>query len=102
MKYQRNGIIYKNGFIKMRTQPAGKSEKKSAPYIENHFSEIVEKANVIEQRLDDSGLNQESLIAENMKNQLFVKYKKLIFFISVSLSLFHASGLQFASAYKFI
>lgn len=40
----------------------------SRAYIENHFSDIVEKANVIEHRLDDSGLDQESLIAENQKN----------------------------------
>ncbi len=37
-------------------------------YIEKHFADIAGKANVIECRLDDSGLNQEDLIAENEKN----------------------------------
>ena len=37
-------------------------------YIENHFADILEKANVIEQRLDDSCLNKEELIAENEYN----------------------------------
>ena len=40
----------------------------SRNYIENHFSDIVEKANVVEHRLEDSDLDQESLIAENRKN----------------------------------
>ena len=40
----------------------------SRRYIENHFADIVEKANVIEQRLDDSCLNKEELIAENEYN----------------------------------
>lgn len=40
----------------------------SRRYIENHFEEIVRKANVIEQRLDDSDLNKEDLIAENEYN----------------------------------
>ena len=37
----------------------------SRAYIENHFSDIQAHACVIEQRLDDSGLNKEELIAEN-------------------------------------
>ena len=40
----------------------------SENYIENHFSDIVEKASVIEQRLDDSGLDKHELIAENTHN----------------------------------
>lgn len=40
----------------------------SRGYIENHFEEIVTHANVIEQRLDDSDLNAEELIAENEYN----------------------------------
>lgn len=37
-------------------------------YIENHFSDIKEQANIIENRLDDSGLSVESLIEENTSN----------------------------------
>ena len=37
-------------------------------YIENHFAEIVGFANVIETRLDDSGLSKEDLIRENEEN----------------------------------
>ena len=37
----------------------------SRAYIENHFEDIVAKANVIEHRLDDSDLNKDALIAEN-------------------------------------
>lgn len=37
----------------------------SRTYIENHFSDIQAHACVIEQRLDDSGLNKEELIADN-------------------------------------
>ena len=37
-------------------------------YIENHFSDIKEQANIIENRLDDSGLSVESLIEENTAN----------------------------------
>ena len=37
----------------------------SQRYIENNFAVIVEKANIIEQRLDDSDLRMEELIAEN-------------------------------------
>ncbi|MBQ7817822.1 MAG: adenylate kinase [Oscillospiraceae bacterium] len=37
-------------------------------YIENHFEDIVAKASVIEQRLDDSDLSKEQLIAENENN----------------------------------
>ena len=40
----------------------------SRQYIENHFGDIRGFANVIEQRLDDSGLDQEALIAENEYN----------------------------------
>ena len=37
----------------------------SEAYIENHFDDIMGNANVIEQRLDDSCLDQEDLIAQN-------------------------------------
>ena len=37
-------------------------------YIENHFADIRAYACVIEQRLDDSDLNKEALIAENQYN----------------------------------
>jgi len=37
----------------------------SRQYIEAHFADIRENANVIEQRLDDSGLDREALIEEN-------------------------------------
>ena len=40
----------------------------SRRYIENHFSDILGYANVIEQRLDDSGLEMEAMIAENAHN----------------------------------
>ena len=40
----------------------------SKAYIENHFADILEKANVIEKRLDDSCLNREALITENETN----------------------------------
>lgn len=40
----------------------------SRGYIENHFEDILEKASVIEYRLDDSGLNRQDLIAENEYN----------------------------------
>lgn len=40
----------------------------SRGYIENHFDVIAEKANVIEQRLDDSDLNPQVLIEENEQN----------------------------------
>ena len=40
----------------------------SRQYIENHFGDIRGYANVVEQRLDDSGLDQEALIAENEYN----------------------------------
>ena len=42
----------------------------SRSYIENHFDVILERASVIEHRLDDSGLSKESLIAENERNLL--------------------------------
>jgi hypothetical protein len=37
-------------------------------YIREHFADIREKANVIERRLDDSGLDPEQLAAENEEN----------------------------------
>ena len=40
----------------------------SRKYIADHFADILDKANVIEQRLDNSGLNKENLIAENEYN----------------------------------
>ena len=40
----------------------------SREYIENHFGDIQKYANVIEQRLDDSSLEPQSLIAENEEN----------------------------------
>ena len=40
----------------------------SRRYIENHFSDILGYANVIEQRLDDSGLEMEAMIEENAHN----------------------------------
>ena len=40
----------------------------SEGYIENHFSDIGQFASVIEQRLDDSGLNKAQLMAENRYN----------------------------------
>lgn len=36
-------------------------------YIQSHFGEIRAHANAIEQRLDDSGLNPERLMAENAR-----------------------------------
>ena len=40
----------------------------SREYIENHFEDIQAYASVIEQRLDDSSLEPQSLIAENEEN----------------------------------
>lgn len=40
----------------------------SRQYIENHFADIISNANIIEHRLDDSGLNREELISENEYN----------------------------------
>ena len=40
----------------------------SRRYIEKHFDDIREKASIIEQRLDDSGLDREELIRENEEN----------------------------------
>lgn len=40
----------------------------SEGYIRTHFDEIRAHANVIETRLDDSGLNREELIRENREN----------------------------------
>lgn len=40
----------------------------SRQYIENHFADIQGYANVIEQRLEDSDLTMEALIAENADN----------------------------------
>jgi hypothetical protein len=37
-------------------------------YIENHFTDIVRYANVIEQRLDDTGLRMDALIHDNEEN----------------------------------
>ena len=37
-------------------------------YIENHFADIHEKANIIEHRLDDESLDMADLIAENEQN----------------------------------
>ena len=37
-------------------------------YIETHFQDIIDKANIIEKRLVYSGLNREELIAENEYN----------------------------------
>lgn len=37
-------------------------------YIENHFSDIKVHSNIIEKRLDDSGLSMKSLIEENTAN----------------------------------
>ena len=40
----------------------------SRGYIETHFEDILAKANVIEQRMDDSDLTKEILIADNENN----------------------------------
>ena len=40
----------------------------SRSYIETHFADIQDYANVIEHRLDDSDLNKADLIAENEQN----------------------------------
>jgi gluconate kinase len=40
----------------------------SKDYIEAHFDEIHRHANVIEKRLDDSGLSKEELIRDNLQN----------------------------------
>ena len=40
----------------------------SRQYIEDHFEDIVEKASIIEQRIDDSDLDKEELIVENEYN----------------------------------
>ena len=40
----------------------------SQDYIENHFSDIRAHASVIEQRLDDTDLNKEDLIRDNLRN----------------------------------
>lgn len=40
----------------------------SRQYIENHFEDIVANASIIEQRLDDSDLSKEELIAQNEYN----------------------------------
>ena len=37
-------------------------------YIENHFADIQQYANVVEARLDDSALTKEALIADNAYN----------------------------------
>lgn len=40
----------------------------SEKYIENHFDDIKNQANVIEKRGDDSDLTQENILAENIHN----------------------------------
>lgn len=40
----------------------------SKEYIDNHFADISTHANVVEKRVDDSGLNAEKLKAENRRN----------------------------------
>ena len=40
----------------------------SRQYIENHFEDIVANASIIEQRLDNSDLSKEELIAQNEYN----------------------------------
>ena len=40
----------------------------SRQYIENHFADILGKANVIERRLDDSYMDKDDLITENEYN----------------------------------
>ena len=40
----------------------------SRQYIQEHFADILKYARVIEHRLEDSDLNQETLIAENEEN----------------------------------
>lgn len=39
----------------------------TGPYIDNHFSEIVEHASVIESRLDDAACTVETLKADNLR-----------------------------------
>lgn len=46
-------------------------------YIENNFSKIVEKENIIERRAYDSGLTKEKLIADNSKNLQLCKRNNL-------------------------
>ena len=44
-------------------------------YIRSHFSDILSHASDVEQRLDDSGLSMEELIADNLRNlELCRKY----------------------------
>ncbi len=40
----------------------------SENYIRSHFEDIKAYASIVEQRLDDSGLNQEELIRDNAEN----------------------------------
>ena len=42
-------------------------------YIENHFADIKNHGSVIEDRLDDSGLNARELVEENEKNLALCK-----------------------------
>lgn len=49
----------------------------SRQYIENHFDDILAKASVIEQRMDDSDLSKEKLIAENEYNHAQCIARKL-------------------------
>jgi hypothetical protein len=47
----------------------------SEKYIDNHFDQIRAHASDVEQRLDDSGLSMEELIADNLRNlELCRKY----------------------------
>lgn len=45
----------------------------SRQYIQTHFGDIKSNANVIETRLDDSGLDPEALIRENERNLALCK-----------------------------
>lgn len=45
----------------------------SRHYIETHFSDIMDHASDIEDRLDDSGLNAQALIQENEQNLALCK-----------------------------
>ena len=50
----------------------------SKDYIENHFADIQKFASVIENRLDDSDLDKDELIAENTKNLMGMAPKKIL------------------------
>ena len=53
----------------------------SRQYIEMHFAQIQAFANVIERRLDDSGLSKEELIAENEHNLVRCKAFDLPYYL---------------------